>query len=172
MPRSASTTNWVPVAGTTFVVPSFNFYGSDGGFDLSCFPAQVPFFLVACLAESRFVLFFGVVDFFLGERLQRGLDEFSSFGDGDGFGAVEKLTDGCILCVSFHVSIEGEGILDDESFGFGLRSNDGGCRILLAHSDSFQGRGEKTKHLFYLYRPKAQPDIDAPTEVLKPGGSG
>jgi len=75
--------------------------------------------------ESCFVFFFDFVDFFLGECFERGAKQFSSFGQHDGFGAIEELSDGSVFGLAFHVSIEGEGVLNDEGFGFGLRSESG-----------------------------------------------
>ena len=69
---------------------------------------------------------------------------------------------GSVFCIAFHVSVKGEGVLDDECFGFGLRSESGRGGILLGHSDSLQGVKGKTKHLFYPTFPNAQLDVYAP----------
>ena len=61
----------------------------------------------------------------MGERFERGPKQFSSFVKHNGFGAIEELSEGCILGIAFHVSIEGEGVLNDEGFGFGVRAAEG-----------------------------------------------
>ena len=48
---------------------------------------------------------------------------------------MEKFAEGGVLGVLFHVSIEGESVLDDEGFGFGLGCESG---MLLIHGDSLQ----------------------------------